>query len=92
MEDLIKEEEVEEMADKISSLNDSPRIGPTKKQGIKLKRDSCLEFKMAKGNILTGKTETVGAMGSSKISGFGAGLLKGFKPSKFVKPSEKENV
>lgn len=32
-------------------------------------------------------------MGSSKISGFGAGLLKGFKPSKFVKPFEnKQNV
>lgn len=48
---------------------------------------------MAKENILTGKTETVGTMGSSKISGFGAGLLKGFKPSKFVKPFEnKQNV
>lgn len=48
---------------------------------------------MAKDNILTGKTETVGALGSSKISGFGAGLLKGFKPSKFVKPSDcKENL
>lgn len=47
---------------------------------------------MAKENILTGKTETVGALGSSKISGFGAGLLKGFKPSKFVKPENKENL
>lgn len=47
---------------------------------------------MAKENILTGKTETVGALGSGKISGFGAGLLKGFKPSKFVKPENKENL
>jgi hypothetical protein len=43
---------------------------------------------MAKGSILTGKTETVGSLGTAKISGFGAGLLKGFKPSKFVKPLE----
>lgn len=48
---------------------------------------------MAKGNLLTGKTDTVGSLASGKISGFGAGLLKGFKPSKFVKPFEnKENV
>jgi len=27
-------------------------------------------------------------VGSGKISGFGAGLLKGLKASKFVKPAE----
>ena len=81
----MKEEDGEDAADKISPLNESPCIGPKRKEG--LKRDSCLEFKMGKGAILTGKTETVGALGSSKISGFGAGLLKGFKPSKFVKPT-----
>jgi len=27
-------------------------------------------------------------VGSGKISGFGAGLLKGLKASKFVKPTE----
>ena len=43
---------------------------------------------MAKDNIIIGKTETVETVGSVKISGFGAELLKGFKPSKFVKPSE----
>ena len=79
-----EEEELEEMADKISPLAESPAFMPPLKK--ELKRDSCLEFKMAKENILTGKTETVGALGSGKISGFGAGLLKGFKPSKFVKP------
>ena len=41
---------------------------------------------MGKDNVLTGKTETVPSMGSNKISGFGIGLLKGLKPSKFVKP------
>jgi hypothetical protein len=43
---------------------------------------------MGKDNIITGKTETVETVGSVKLSGFGASLLKGFKPSKFVKPLE----
>ena len=59
-----------------------------RKQAKDLKRDSCLNFVMGKDNILTGKTETVGTVGSAKISGFGAGLLKGLKVSKFVKPAE----
>lgn len=43
--------------------------------------------------VMTGKTETVGSIGSNKVSGFGMGLLKGLKPSKFVKPgSIKENT
>jgi hypothetical protein len=42
---------------------------------------------MARDNTFTGKTETVGSVGSAKISGFGAGLLKGIKISKFIKPS-----
>lgn len=45
---------------------------------------------MAKDNVMTGKTETVGSIGSNKVSGFGLGLLKGLKPSKFVKPEEKK--
>ena len=44
---------------------------------------------MGKDNIINGKTETVGSMGSAKISGFGAGLLKGIKASKFTKAPEK---
>lgn len=55
-------------------------------------KDSCLEFKMGKSNIIIGKTQTVETVGSVKLSGFGADLLKGFKPSKFVKPIlNKEN-
>ena len=47
---------------------------------------------MAPENIFTGKTETVGSVPSAKVSGFGAGLLKGLKVSKFVKPAQsKEN-
>jgi hypothetical protein len=43
------------MADKMTSLVQSPVfLGP--KQKKELKRDSCLEFVMAKDNILTGKT------------------------------------
>ena len=45
---------------------------------------------MAKDNVMTGKTETVGSIGSNKVSGFGVGLLKGLKPSKFVKPEDKK--
>lgn len=56
-----------------------------KKKGKEIERDSCLDFKIGKDNIITGKTDTVGTVPSGKISGFGAGLLKGFKPSKFVK-------
>ena len=52
-----------------------------------------MEFKMAKENMLTGKTETVESLGTAKASSFGAGLLKGLKPSKFVKPFEnRQNV
>ena len=41
---------------------------------------------MSKDPLITGKTETVGTLGSSKTSGFGIGLLRGLKVSKFVKP------
>jgi len=43
---------------------------------------------MSKDPLITGNTETVGTLGSSKTSGFGIGLLKGLKASKFVKPDE----
>jgi hypothetical protein len=64
-----------------------------RKQEKDLKRDSCVSFKMGKDNVITGKVETVGSVGSGKLSGFGVGLLKGIKPSKFVKSrEEKENI
>jgi hypothetical protein len=59
-----------------------------RRQAKNLKKDSCIDFKMAKDPLITGKTETVGTLGSSKTSGFGIGLLKGLKASKFAKPDE----
>ena len=76
-------------------MGDSPLLttsNDARKKEKKLQRDSCLSFKMAKDSVFTGKTETVSSIGSNKISGFGTGLLKGLKPSKFVKPEEKENA
>lgn len=77
--------------DKVEIIGESPLLttaNEKRKQAKDLAKDSCLDFKMGKDNIITGKTETVETVGSVKISGFGATLLKGFKPSKFVKPAE----
>lgn len=101
---VAEEEEEEQFGDQVKDMicSDLPGESPiltTANQHRKIvkniQRDSCLNFKMAKDTILTGKTETVGTMGSVKISGFGAGLLKGLKVSKFTKTQskeEKENV
>jgi hypothetical protein len=58
----------------------------SRKQEKNLKRDSCLAFTMSKDSGMTGKIETVGTLGSGKLSGFGLGLLKGIKPSTFKNP------
>jgi len=91
-----EEGEKEENKDTVTlPMGDSPLLttsNEARKQEKNLKRDSCLSFKMAKDNVFTGKTETVGSLGSNKLSGFGNGLLKGLKPSKFVKPEQKENT
>jgi hypothetical protein len=88
----VEEEEKEESKDTVA-VGDSPLLttsNEARKKEKNLKRDSCLSFKMAKDNVFTGKTETVGSLGSNKISGFGTGLLKGLKPSKFVKSEKPE--
>ena len=59
--------------DVTDSMNgiDSPLLttkNSKRKQDKSVKKDSCLEFKMGKENLLTGKTDTVGTMGS-KLSG-----------------------
>jgi calcium-dependent protein kinase len=90
-EEVQGEEELAEEMDKVE-IGQSPLMtsgNAERKQAKDLKRDSCLNFVMGKDNILTGKTETMGTVGSAKISGFGAGLLKGLKASKFVKPETK---
>jgi len=51
---------------------------------FRVKKDSCIEFKLGKENILTGKTESVENVGSSKVS-VGKDMLKGIsKISKFT--------
>jgi len=85
--------EVEEEDKDTVDVGESPLLttrNEERKKSKVLQRDSCLSFKMAKDNVMTGKTETVGSIGSNKVSGFGLGLLKGLKPSKFVKPEEKK--
>ena len=85
-------EEIEESMDRVE-IGESPLMttsNEARKKDKGLQRDSCLSFKMAKDNVITGKTDTVGSIGSNKVSGFGLGVLKGFKPSKFVKPEEKK--
>lgn len=75
--------------DKVEFVGESPILttgNELRRQVKNLKRDSCIDFKMSKDPLITGKTETVGTLGSGKISGFGLGLLKGLKASKFVQP------
>ena len=94
MDEEQSEEMMEEERDKVE-IGESPILttaNEQRKQDKDLKRDSCLSFKMGKDNLLTGKTDTAGTMESGKLSGFGSNLLKNFKPSKFVKPSLKENA
>ena len=66
-----EEGEKEENKDTVTlPMGDSPLLttsNEARKQEKNLKRDSCLSFKMAKDNVFTGKTETVGSLGSNKI-------------------------
>ena len=39
-----------------------------RKMNKKIKKDSCLSFKMGKENIMTGKSDPVGNIGSNKTS------------------------
>lgn len=50
---------------------DSPLLtsaNPARKQDKMLKKDSCVDFKMGKENVFTGKVETVGDTGSTNNS------------------------
>lgn len=50
---------------------DSPLLtssNPARREDKMLKKDSCVAFKMGKENVMTGKTDTVGDMGSSNNS------------------------
>jgi hypothetical protein len=67
----------------------SPPVGQVTKQ-FRVKKDSCIEFKLGKENIMTGKTELVEHVGSTKVS-VGKDIDKGIgKMSKFM-ARQKEN-
>lgn len=53
-------------------------------KNLRVKKDSCIDFKLGKENILTGKTESVENVASTKVS-VGKDMLKGVgKTSKFT--------
>lgn len=53
-------------------------------KGFRVKKDSCIDFKLGKENILTGKTESVDNYASTKVS-MGNNVIKGVnKTSKFT--------
>ena len=70
--DTSMSEETPETEDSsIANGIDSPLLttaNAKRKQDKTMKKDSCVDFKMGKENLMTGKTDTVGTMGS-KLSG-----------------------
>lgn len=86
-------EDEEEAADQVSmdmATAVTPPMGQVMKQ-FRVKKDSCIEFKLGKENIMTGKTESVEHVGSTKVS-VGKEMEKGLgKMSKFT-VRQKENV
>ena len=84
-ENTSEEEEVEEKEEKMkpsfSAECDSPLLtsaNPKRRLNMSLKKDSCVDFKMPKENVMTGKTETV--KGENKISGFNHDMTAAKKP------------
>jgi hypothetical protein len=61
---------------------------PQMVKNFRIKKDSCIEFKLGKESIFTGKTDSVEHVGSTKVSMMGANLLKGVKTSKFSKQTK----
>jgi serine/threonine protein kinase len=86
-------EDEEEAADQVSmdmATAITPPMGQVMKQ-FRVKKDSCIEFKLGKENIMIGKTESVENVGSTKVS-VGKEMEKGLgKMSKFT-VRQKENV
>lgn len=54
---------------------------------MRAEKDSCLEFKLGKENIMNGKTDTIGEV-NTKVSMFGQAMTPGrvSKISKFSRP------
>ena len=62
---------------------DSPLLtsaNPKRKLNKSLKKDSCVEFKIAKENMMTGKTEAIEKNTREKISGFNHEYTTAKKP------------
>ena len=57
-------------------------------KNFRVKKDSCIDFKLGKQNILTGKTDSVQNVASTKVS-VGNNIMKGVsKTSKFTARSK----
>ena len=69
------------------SKMDSPLLtsgNRNRKLNKKIKKDSCIEFKMGKENIMTGKSDPVGGLASSNNkTSFVNSPFQKIKPSKF---------
>ena len=77
----------EEQSSNFNDRVDSPLLTTANKErklNKKIKKDSCLSFKMGKENILTGKSDPVGSIGSNKTSFMSSkSPISQAKPSKF---------
>ena len=77
------------MNPKTNAFDPTPPL-PQMVKNFRIKKDSCIEFKLGKETLFTGNTQSVESVGSTKVSLMGANLLKGVRVSKFSKQT-KEN-
>lgn len=71
-----RENEVENASNDYPELN-SPLFTSNNQQRKQLnKKDSCIDFKIAKENIMTGKTDPVSGSVHSKVSGMNFDAVK----------------
>ena len=66
----LESEDEKEAPDQVSmdmATTVTPPMGQVMKQ-FRVKKDSCIEFKLGKENIMAGKTESVEHVGSTKVS------------------------
>lgn len=68
----------------------SPQL-PQLAKNFRVKKDSCIDFKLGKENVMNGKTESVEQIGSTKVS-MGNNLFQAVKPSKFTRAKESEKI
>jgi hypothetical protein len=76
----------------LSSVSTTDATSPVLKcEAHKIQKDSCLDFKLGKDNVLTGKTDTVPETGRTKVSVFGKAMTPG-RVSKISKFSSRPPV